>query len=142
MMRGVRRTYEAVDDSPDPHGAADWQERMARWPAIRAYKAHTYRLLAGVSPVVDVGCGPGVDVAALGPRAGASIGVDPSTTMCRRARRSGLTVCRGAAEALPFGDATLGGCRTDRVLQHARDPVAAVQEMVRVTRPGGVVVAA
>jgi SAM-dependent methyltransferase len=110
------------------------------WPAVRAYKEHSYRLLDEATLVLDVGCGPGVDLVRLG--VGRAIGVDPSITMCRRARQSEAAVCQAAAEALPFQSGAVGGCRADRVLQHVSDPTAAVAEMIRVTRTGGVVVAA
>ena len=42
---------------------------------------------------------------------------------------------------MPYEDATFDGCRIDRVLQHIADPAAAIREMVRVLRPGGVLVA-
>lgn len=136
----MSQTYAAVDASVDPAGAAEWQQRMSTWPAVRAYKEHTYRLLEQAELVLDVGCGPGVDLSGLG--VGRAIGVDSSITMCRRARQSGASVCQSAAEALPFPSGAVDGCRADRVLQHVADPSAAVGEMIRVTRIGGVVVAA
>lgn len=136
----MSQTYAAVDASGDPAGAADWQERMSTWPAVRAYKDHSYRLLDEAALVLDVGCGPGVDLSGLG--VGTAIGVDASITMCRRARQAGASVCQATAEALPFPLGAVGGCRADRVLQHVADPAAAVAEMIRVTRTGGVVVAA
>jgi SAM-dependent methyltransferase len=42
---------------------------------------------------------------------------------------------------LPFDDASFDACRVDRVLQHVADPAPAVREMIRVLRPGGVLVA-
>ena len=136
----MSQTYAAVDVSGDPAGAAEWQERMSTWPAVRAYKDHSYRLLDEATPVLDVGCGPGVDLSGLG--IGRAIGVDPSITMCRRARRSDASVCQATADALPFTSGAVGGCRVDRVLQHVANPAAAIAEMIRVTRSGGVVVAA
>lgn len=136
----MSQTYADVDASGDPTGAAEWQERMLAWPAVRAYKDHSYRLLDEATLVLDVGCGPGVDLSGLG--AGRAIGVDPSITMCRRARQSEAPVCQATAEALPFLSGAVDGCRADRVLQHLTDPAAAVAEMIRVTRTGGVVVAA
>lgn len=41
----VSQTYSDVDGSSDPVGAAGWQERMSRWPVVRAYKRRTYELL-------------------------------------------------------------------------------------------------
>jgi SAM-dependent methyltransferase len=133
-------TYGAVDESRDPAGAADWQQRMSTWSAVRAYKERTYELLRDARSVLDVGCGPGVDVVALG--TSRAIGVDPSATMCAHARTTGATVSRGLADALPFRDGAFGGCRTDRVLQHVPDAGRALTEMVRVTAAGGVLVAA
>lgn len=136
----MSQTYSAVDASADPHGAADWQAQMATWGAVRAYKDRTYALLADGDSVLDVGCGPGVDLAGLGLER--AVGVDPSATMCSRARAAGAAVFQGWAEALPFRDAAFGAARSDRMLQHATDPAAAIGEMFRVVRRGGRVVAA
>jgi ubiquinone/menaquinone biosynthesis C-methylase UbiE len=45
------------------------------------------------------------------------------------------------AAQLPFDDASFDACRVDRVLQHIAHPAPAVRDMVRVIRPGGVLVA-
>lgn len=143
--------YAAVDQSPDPQMAVAWQERLNERPAIRAYKRHTYELVAGAGRVLDVGCGPGTDAAAIasaGPVPGGSagpvrvVGLDPSAVMCGVAAGRGVTVCRGDGRALPFADRTFDACRSDRVVQHVEDPLAAVAELVRVTRLGGRVVVA
>lgn len=44
-----------------------------------------------------------------------------------------------AAEALPFGDGTFDAALSQLVVNFLRDAEAGVREMVRVTRPGGVV---
>ena len=41
--------------------------------------------------------------------------------------------------ALPFEDATFDVTHAHQVLQHVADPVQALREMARVTRPGGIV---
>lgn len=132
-------TYSNVDCASDPgHAVAD-QERIDSWPQIQAYKRRTYELLAGMSPVLDVGCGPGLDLVALD---GAAVGLDPSNAMCSRARSRGCDVVRGDALAIPIADAACGGVRADRVIQHVENPEAAIREMARVCRPGGRVVVA
>ncbi|HYZ99690.1 MAG TPA: methyltransferase domain-containing protein [Acidimicrobiales bacterium] len=131
-------TYGAVDESPDPQQAVIWQERLNERPAIRAYKQHTYELVADARLVLDVGCGPGTDAAHLGRNR--VVGLDPSSVMCRQAAQRGVTVCRGDALALPFADEVFDACRCDRVMQHLTDPSAAVDELLRVTRPGGRIV--
>ncbi len=128
----VSETYAAVDESSDVASAVDWQERIDAWPAIAAYKARIDALVAGSEPVVDVGCGPGTD-AARSP----AVGVDRSRAMATRASSRGVPVVVGDAAALPLGDDAMGAVRSDRVLQHVRDPHAAIAEMARVIRPGG-----
>jgi SAM-dependent methyltransferase len=46
------------------------------------------------------------------------------------------------AQRLPFGAGTFDGCWIDRVLQHLDSPEQAVDELIRVTAPGGRVVLA
>ncbi len=129
-------TYADVDGSPDPAYAVVSQEIVDSWPDVQAYKQHIHGLLAGCGPVLDVGCGPGLDLVGSGP--GTAVGVDASLTMCLTARsRAGPCVAAGDGSALPFADESFGGVRADRVLQHVAHPVACLQEMARVCRSGG-----
>jgi SAM-dependent methyltransferase len=134
----VSETYSDVDASADPAGAVEWQERMTTWPAVRAYKGRTYELLAAAERITDIGCGPGVDVAALGVHR--CVGVDRSATMVAAAARRGARVARAEAGRLPFADGAFEGARADRVFQHLEDPDGALRELTRVLAPGGRVV--
>jgi ubiquinone/menaquinone biosynthesis C-methylase UbiE len=139
-------TYSDVDHSPDPVGAAEWMDTMCDWPFIRAYKARTVELLrVGRGDVLlDVGCGTGHDTRALGAvagRGGVAIGIDASAVMLKAAETRGGSYLQADARSLPFPDAAFDGTRIDRVLQHVAGPQQAVEELVRVTRPGGRVVA-
>ena len=137
----MSQTYSDVDRSPDPDRAVEGQEIVDSWPQIQLYKARTYELLADATDLLDVGCGPGSDVVALG--ASRTIGVDASWTMCSAARRGRrITVAQADIAALPFPDGSFDGVMADRVVQHVADPGAALVEMVRVLRPGGRVVIA
>jgi SAM-dependent methyltransferase len=49
-----------------------------------------------------------------------------------------LGVLRGDATRLPFADESFDAVITSEVLEHIQDDVAAIAEMVRVLRPGGV----
>lgn len=139
-------TYSDVDRSADPVGAAEWMDTMCDWPFIRAYKARTIDLLrvgAGAR-LLDVGCGTGHDTRALAAtagRGGIAVGVDASAVMLKSAKTRGGSYLQADARALPYPDAAFDGARIDRVLQHVSGPEVAVHELVRVTRPGGRVVA-
>jgi SAM-dependent methyltransferase len=137
---GVSRTYSDVDGSADPAGAVDWQERMATWPGVAAYKRRTHQLLEGADPVLDVGSGAGDDLVGLGVER--SVGADRSRAMCSRSAQRGARVVQADAAALPFRDAAFGGARSDRTFQHLDDPVPALRELLRVLRSGAPVVIA
>ena len=62
----MSQTYSDVDSSSDPSGAVAWQESMATWPSVARYKQQTYHLLTEARVVLDIGCGPGVDLVGLG----------------------------------------------------------------------------
>jgi SAM-dependent methyltransferase len=131
----VSGTYSDVDGSSDPTGAVHWQDYLDGWPEVRAYKGRALELLHGARPVLDVGCGPGGDVVSVG--TDRCVGLDSSLTMCAAAGARSATVCCADAHALPFGRATLGAVRTDRVLQHVERPEVVLDEIARVVRPGG-----
>jgi ubiquinone/menaquinone biosynthesis C-methylase UbiE len=120
-------------------------------PFFAECKRESYDLL-GASPgrrILDVGCGLGEDAMALAglvAPGGTVVGVDGSRAMIEEARNrhgevEGLSFEVADAAHLPFDDASFDACRIDRVLQHVADPARVVREMVRVLRPGGVLVA-
>jgi ubiquinone/menaquinone biosynthesis C-methylase UbiE len=100
--------------------------------------------------VLAVGFGPGVGLAALGPRLphGRLAGIDPSATMLELARRrnrvaveSGRLVLTGAgAEAIPWPDASFDGVLAVNSIQLWRPLDVSVSEVARVLRPGATLV--
>lgn len=98
--------------------------------------------------ILDVGCGPGTitaSLAALVPE-GRAIGLDVSPEVLESAKANaaerGLQNCTfavGSATNIPFPDDTFDVTHAHQVLQHLNDPVAALREMRRVTKPGGIV---
>jgi ubiquinone/menaquinone biosynthesis C-methylase UbiE len=91
--------------------------------------------------VVDIGCGPGIDLRSLLAAGAEVVGVDRDPAMVAEARRRapGADVREGDAHALPVADGSADRARTDRVLQHLAQPDAVLAEIFRALRPGGVV---
>jgi len=143
--------FRHVDRVSDPGRFVACLERLSAIPFFRDYKTESRKAL-GLCPgqrVLEVGCGLGRDLAALGEDlapGGLAVGLDASRVMLKRAGlaasgNTGLAFTAGDALALPFADAAFHACRVDRTLQHVADPYRALAEMVRVTRPGGRVLA-
>lgn len=98
--------------------------------------------------LLDAGCGPGSITiglaAAVAP--GEAVGVDADETSLEVARA--MAAERGCANvrfetgdvyALPFEDETFDAAFAHALLQHLADPLAAVREMHRVLKPGGII---
>ncbi len=91
------------------------------------------------STVLDVGGGPGYFADAFA-SAGASYGsVDVDAgEMSATGQPAGRSV-QGSGMALPFADGSVDVCFSSNVLEHVPDPWRMGREMLRVTRPGGLV---
>ncbi len=100
--------------------------------------------------ILDVASGFGQDAIALRASSGADvIGAEPSARMMAWTRfKSGETEgplpewVRGWGDALPFADDCFDGAFCKGALDHFDQPLEAIGEMARVTRPGGRVVLA
>ena len=94
--------------------------------------------------VLDVGCGTGVVARAARRRVGTNgevVGLDPNEGMLAVARDSEPDIDwrRGAAEALPFADASFDHTLSQFAAMFFTDPATALAEMARVTADGGTV---
>jgi len=98
--------------------------------------------------LLDVGCGPGSITRGLAERLapGLVVGVDLSRETLAAARQDaadrGLTNLlyeEGSVYQLPFPDASFDVAYAHQVFQHLREPGAALREMLRVVRSGGLV---
>ena len=94
--------------------------------------------LAG-SRVVDVGGGAGYFAAAFREHGAGCLVVepDPAELYSRGAPESASVI--GDGYWLPLADASVDVCFSCNVLEHVRDPGGLIDEMIRVTRPGGLV---
>ncbi|MGN9912897.1 alpha-(1-_3)-arabinofuranosyltransferase domain-containing protein [Phytohabitans sp. LJ34] len=89
--------------------------------------------------VLDVGGGPGYFAAAFREAGATYVGLDPAVGDFAAAGAPVTGMIRGAGTALPVRSGSLDVCYSSNVLEHVADPEAMLDEMVRVTRPGGTV---
>jgi len=145
-MRGVA-------DSEYLHGThPEEQERLARLNSLLNAASLEALGLAGGERILDVGSGLGQLARAMGKATGRRVvGVERSeeqrAAADRLAREAGETdfaeFRAGEAESLPLAPSERGSfdlVHTRFVLEHVRDPLAVVREMVRAARPGGRIV--
>ena len=132
------------------HGHHDSVLRSHRWRTAENSAGYLLPRLAPDARVLDVGCGPGTITADLAARvpAGEVTGIDAAADVLEQARqeaeRRGQRNVRfgtGDVYHLGFEDGTFDVVHAHQVLQHLTDPVAALREMRRVCRPGGLVAA-
>ena len=139
-----------MPDTTYSHGHDEAVLRSHRWRTAANSAAYLVPRLRPGLDLLDVGCGPGtltVDLArAVTP--GRVVGVDAAAAVVDAARAeaagAGLpSVSFQVADlfALPFPDDAFDVVHAHQVLQHVADPVAALVEMRRVCRPGGLVAA-
>ncbi|KQQ26544.1 MULTISPECIES: methyltransferase domain-containing protein [unclassified Frondihabitans] len=137
-------------DAKYTHGHHESVLRSHSWRTVENSAAYLLPHLAPGLSLLDVGAGPGtitVDFAErLAP--GRVIGIDSAPTIVEQASElaasKGMdTVTFETADlySLPYADDTFDIVHAHQVLQHVADPVAALVEMRRVAKPGGIVAA-
>lgn len=92
---------------------------------------------------LDVGCGPGMLLAAAAAEGRRGVGIDVSMVWLIVAQRlitawGGVPILAGAsAEALPLADGAVSGAVSLDVIEHVGDPRGFLAEIDRVVAPGG-----
>jgi SAM-dependent methyltransferase len=130
------------------HGHHDSVVRSHRWRTLENSAAYLQsHLVTGLS-ILDVGCGPGTITcdlaAAVAP--GRVIGLDRASEVldaaragAERRRLDNVEFAEGDVYRLAFDDDGFDVVHAHQVLQHLSGPIAALLEMRRVCRPGGIV---
>jgi SAM-dependent methyltransferase len=132
-----------VTDVADTQVGAEYLRQAAVAVAELKARSHEALDLSPTARVLDLGCGPGLDVRALAGRSRQVIGVDHDADLLAAARGGDdprPCFVRADAHALPFCSASFDAVRAERLLQHVADPAGVIREMTRVTRVGGRVV--
>lgn len=90
--------------------------------------------------VIDVGCGPGNLLAAIGGNPKVLIGTDVSEGALLHAQELGYTTVLCDAQDLPFVDQCADVVLLNAVMHHSDDCEAVLREAARLVKPGGVLV--
>jgi SAM-dependent methyltransferase len=132
------------------HGHHESVLRSHRWRTAENSAGYLLPRLSPAGRLLDVGCGPGtitIDLAARMP-GGQVVGIDASAEVLdgarREADRHGQRNVRfdvGDVYHLAFDDGSFDVIHAHQVLQHLSDPIAALAEMRRVCRDGGLIAA-
>lgn len=151
MDHSPRIEFDQVDKTIDPADFVRYLDTTRASDFFQEIKHRSYALL-DLKPgdaVCDLGCGTGDDVLAMATLVGAggrALGIDASQTMLDEARRRASA--RGVAaefrrmdvQRLDLPNASFDGVRAERVLQHVPDPATALNEIVRIAKPGARIV--
>jgi SAM-dependent methyltransferase len=128
------------------HGHAESVLRSHRTRTAENSAAYLLPHLGPDDRLLDVGSGPGTITADLARRVREVVALEITQEAADLTRaeleRQGLDrveVRVGDVHALAVGDDEFDIVHAHQVLQHLADPVGALREMARVTRPGGVV---
>jgi SAM-dependent methyltransferase len=128
------------------HGHHESVLRSHSWRTVANSAAYLLPKLEAGLTLLDVGCGPGTITVDLARRLapGRVVGIDASADVIEQA--AGLAVDEGAHNAvfqvgdlysLDFPDDSFDIVHAHQVLQHVANPVAAMREIRRVLKPGG-----
>lgn len=123
---------------------------------LRSHRSRTAQNSAGYllphlrpgMKLLDVGSGPGTITCDLAGLVGEVVALEQgdaalALTLAEATRRSveNVTGRIGDVHHLPFDDDSFDVVHAHQVLQHVSDPIQALREMARVTRPGGLIAA-
>ncbi len=142
LGRSARLLSEFRFEQPDParfYGALA-QDTAAMVADLWLGTRHTG--LSGRT-LLDVGGGPGYFADAFAARGVDYIGVEPDPREMHAApaaRSRNALFVRASGMALPFADASVDICLSSNVAEHVPRPWQLGAEMLRVTRPGGLVI--
>ncbi|HSV67869.1 MAG TPA: demethylmenaquinone methyltransferase [Mycobacteriales bacterium] len=126
MFDAVARRYDVTNTvlsfGQDRHWRRVAREALALRPSDR---------------VLDLAAGTAVSTVALAGTGAWCVACDFSLGMLRAGRRRGVPLVAGDALRLPFARASFDAVTISFGLRNTADPVLALREMARVTRPGG-----
>lgn len=122
--------------------SADYDERAfySIIPLQRYWQRRRHHIITamarGAGRTLDVGCGSSVILQSLNH----AVGLDVLPNKLRYMRQYGVPLVRGSVMALPMHDETFDCVVCSQVIEHIPDDPVILQELLRVLRPGGLLV--
>jgi ubiquinone/menaquinone biosynthesis C-methylase UbiE len=111
---------------------------------LKTLKEYSYHPFTQINEgtVIDLGCGTGIDVNAMGKLLGNSvrvIGIDHDDVMLEKGRSSyndqpNIEFILSEATEIPFASEAADGLRAERLIQHLKEPENTFQEIKRVLK--------
>ncbi|MBT3256948.1 MAG: methyltransferase domain-containing protein [Deltaproteobacteria bacterium] len=144
--------FNQVDKTATPDEFIRFLDMASGLDWVKAGKQKSFALLK-LKPgqrILEVGCGTGEDARTLAEKVqpgGEVIAIDTSREMIAEARKRALRESLnidfkvGNVTSLDFDSNSFDRCHIERTLIHNFDPRKALQEMIRVLRVGGLIVA-
>lgn len=129
------------------HGYSEEHQRFLAMRSAERDAAFFLPFLRSGMRLLDCGCGVGSITIGLAEAVapGEVVGMDiderqlaTARTLAQARSAPNLSFAQGSIYALPFPDASFDAVFANTVLEHLHDPLAALREMRRVLRPGGV----
>ncbi|MGY1753612.1 class I SAM-dependent methyltransferase [Blastococcus sp. SYSU D01042] len=132
LSRSVTLFRAFLHEQDDPDGfysvlAADSVAQLRRWADLDG------------ATVLDVGGGAGYFADAFRGAGATYVGLEPDAGEMTARGEAEPGTLRGSGEELPIRSGVLDVCYSSNVLEHVRRPWTMADEMVRVTKPGGIV---
>ena len=144
--------FDQIDEAATPDEFIRFLDMASDIDWVKAGKQKSFALLK-LKPgqrILEVGCGTGEDACTLAEQVqpgGEVVAIDKSQEMItearKRAQRESLNIDFrvGDVTSLDFDSNSFDRCHIERALIHIPDPKKAIQEMIRVLRSGGLIVA-
>lgn len=132
LSRSVTLFRAFLHEQDDPDGfysvlAADSVAQLRRWADLSG------------ATVLDVGGGAGYFADAFRAAGATYVGLEPDAGEMTARGEAEPGTLRGSGEELPIRSGVLDVCYSSNVLEHVRRPLTMADEMVRVTKPGGII---
>jgi SAM-dependent methyltransferase len=126
--------YDWVDVADNLRGLESFFHRNRRRVVSDLVNRH-----GGGAPILDAGCGTGLNLARL-PVGSVGLEINPRSVALLRQRLPEHQVVEGDIERMPFQDASFATVICTEVLEHVPNPADALTEILRVLRPDGVLI--